>query len=82
MNSSVKSEHLRSGCDETHWWIAYAKHSAVDGTANRDQGFGGAQPIGYCLSKCNIAPNRTKPEITEPKDESRASATGDPLSLR
>jgi hypothetical protein len=58
MSASVTSESVGSGCDETHWWIAYAKHSAVDGTARPDKGSGGAAPIGDGVSKRSAA---TKP---------------------
>jgi hypothetical protein len=32
MNSSKELSPARSDADETHWWIAYSAHSAVDGT--------------------------------------------------
>ena len=35
MSAPVDASKTRSDGDETHWWIAYAAHSAVDGTARR-----------------------------------------------
>jgi hypothetical protein len=40
------AEQLEPDRDETHWWIAYAKHSAVDGTARRTEGANGGTPVG------------------------------------
>jgi hypothetical protein len=52
----VTSEHVGSGGDQTHWWIAYAEHSAVDGTERLHKGSGGAAPIGDGLPKGGAAP--------------------------
>jgi hypothetical protein len=35
VSHAKKPESHRSDEDQTHWWIAYAEHSAVDGTARR-----------------------------------------------
>jgi hypothetical protein len=45
MSPSAKPEQTGSDCNETHWWRAYAKHSAVDGTAHRDKSAGGGSRI-------------------------------------
>ncbi len=33
MNGSNQPDRCRSRDDDTHWWIAYAQHSSVDGTS-------------------------------------------------
>jgi hypothetical protein len=33
MSDSAHPPRCRSRADDTHWWIAYAKHSSVDGTS-------------------------------------------------
>jgi hypothetical protein len=37
MSAPSDTAKTRSDGDETHWWIAYAAHSAVDGSARRDR---------------------------------------------
>jgi len=45
MSAPSDTAKTRSDGDETHWWIAYAAHSAVDGSARRDRGADAADAV-------------------------------------
>jgi len=72
MSNSAPSVRCRSRDDDTHWWIAYAQHSSVDGTS-------GVAGNGALRTAAIVAAARALPidgpETTEPR---RADKVGRP----
>ncbi len=56
MSQAAKSERIGSERDETHWWIAYAKHSAVDGTDGCDKSSHSGERVEADATQLRIAP--------------------------
>jgi len=64
MSDSAHPPRCRSRADDTHWWIAYAKHSSVDGTAD----FGGNGALrAASIAAAARALALGAPEATEPQ---------------